>query len=51
MLLKEEELYQIQAGGFKVIAAVAAIASFVVGVIDGYLRPMACNLKIRRGRR
>lgn len=47
MILESEELYNIVGGatskkiGIGIIFA--ALGSFVVGIIDGFLRPLACN--------
>lgn len=47
MILRSEELYNIVGGatskkiGIGIIFA--ALGSFVVGIIDGFLRPLACN--------
>lgn len=47
MILRSEELYNIVGGatskkiGIGIIFA--ALGSFIVGIIDGFLRPLACN--------
>lgn len=47
MVLKNEELQIITGGasgkkiGIGII--IAALGSFIVGIIDGFLRPLACN--------
>lgn len=47
MILESEELYNIVGGatskkiGIGIIFA--ALGSFIVGIIDGFLRPLACN--------
>ena len=44
MILKETELMKIQGGaGFSIILALGAIGTFIVGVVDGILRPLRCN--------
>ncbi len=45
MELNHEELNQIVGGGFKIGLAVAigGLVSFLIGAIDGYLRPLKCN--------
>lgn len=47
MMLENEELFYIVGGasskkiGIGIIFA--ALGSFIVGIIDGFLRPLACN--------
>lgn len=43
--LSKEELLHIQAGGISwgAVGIFAAIATFLVGVVDGYIRPLPCN--------
>lgn len=45
MVLSNEELTEVVGGGFKIGVAivVAAVVTFVIGVIDGYFRPLKCN--------
>ena len=45
MVLKDEELAMINGGAVKytVLAIVAGVVAFAVGIIDGYLRPLPCN--------
>lgn len=45
MVLSNEELTEVVGGGIKlgVAIAIAAIVTFVIGVIDGYTRPLSCN--------
>lgn len=45
MVLSKEELYTIQGGGIKFgwIATIGSLITLVVGIIDGYLRPLGCN--------
>jgi hypothetical protein len=43
ILLKDKELDNIHGGGFGFFAALAGIVTFVIGVIDGYVRPLKCN--------
>lgn len=49
MKLTEEELFSVRAGAsWRLIAgAGAAIISFVIGMIDGYVRPKACHYRIK----
>lgn len=44
-MLTEQELFNINAGAAKWTAGlvVGAIISFLVGIIDGFLRPLGCN--------
>ena len=46
-MLTKEELYNINAGAAKwsVGLVVGAVISFLVGVIDGFIRPLGCNGK------
>lgn len=43
--LSKKELSNIQGGGFNASIALAIVAglTFIAGVIDGYVRPLACN--------
>ena len=44
-LLSKEELYEIK-GGFLSMSAIAAIMGgvmFIIGLIDGYTRPLKCR--------
>lgn len=45
MVLQTEELSNITGGGIStgVLAVLGGVVAFVIGVIDGYLRPLACN--------
>lgn len=45
MELQNEELTNVVGGGIKfgIAAVVGGIITFVIGVIDGYLRPLSCN--------
>ncbi len=47
MVLKKEELLKINGGGtgknIGLGIIIAAFGSFVVGIIDGFLRPLKCN--------
>ena len=42
--LTDQELMQMQ-GGFKigVVAAIASVVTFLIAVVDGYMRPLKCN--------
>lgn len=43
--MSSEELFQINGGISKgvILGGLAIAISFIVGVIDGYLRPLSCN--------
>jgi len=45
MLLSEYELKNINGGAFKfgIGALIGAGISFIIGLIDGYMRPLSCN--------
>lgn len=47
MVLKKDELMKIQGGasgkGVGIGIIFAALGSFIIGLIDGFLRPLACN--------
>lgn len=44
-ILANSELKNIYAGGVKIgiVAAIVGVVTFVVGVVDGYLRPLKCR--------
>lgn len=44
-MLTDEDLFNIKAGAIKagVLALIAAGITFIIGVVDGYLRPLKCN--------
>ena len=44
-MLSNEELSNIKGGAIKtgVVAIIIAGVTFIIGVIDGYLRPLRCN--------
>ena len=44
-MLTNEDLFNIKAGAVKasVLALIAAGVTFIIGVIDGYVRPLKCN--------
>ena len=43
--MSNEELVNIKAGVSKtfIIGGISVVISFLIGVIDGYLRPLSCN--------
>lgn len=43
--LNNEELKQIEGGGIKIglVLGIGAIITFLIGVADGYMRPLKCN--------
>ena len=47
MVLKNEELTEITGGGtgrnVGIGIIIAALGSFIVGIVDGFLRPLKCN--------
>lgn len=46
MVLNEEELVSITGGAIKAtaLAIIGGVVTFIIGVIDGYLRPLKCNI-------
>lgn len=44
-ILKTEELYEISGGAIKtsIILGIFGLGVFIVGLVDGYLRPLACR--------
>jgi hypothetical protein len=45
MVLTKEELYDTYGGKFQLgwFAALGGAITLIVGIIDGYLRPLTCN--------
>ena len=45
MVLNDNELNNVYGGGVKLgwYAAIGGFITLVVGIIDGYLRPLSCN--------
>ena len=44
MLLKEEELYEINGGAnWSIFVGIGMAITLIVGIFDGYLRPLKCN--------
>lgn len=41
--LNEKELNDVKAGGFGTGLLIAAGIVFAIGIVDGYVRPLACN--------
>lgn len=41
--LEEEELRSIKGGGLGVYLLIGGIVIFIIGVVDGYVRPLKCN--------
>ncbi len=43
--LNKKDLEQVYGGGFNfgIAALIGAGVTFIIGVIDGYLRPLACH--------
>lgn len=42
-VISEAELNNIRGGGFGLWLAIVGLVTFVIGVIDGYVRPIKCN--------
>ena len=42
MILKLEELKEIKGGGMSV-GLIAGLGAFLIGILDGIMRPLACN--------
>ena len=44
-MIREEKLYEIKGGAAKWSAGfvIGAVVSFIVGLIDGFMRPLSCN--------
>lgn len=43
MKLTNKELKEIKGGGVGTYLLIGGIVIFVIGVIDGYIRPLKCN--------
>ena len=43
MELKREELSEIKGGSYIKLFAIGGIVIFIIGFIDGYMRPLKCN--------
>ena len=43
--VKEQELKNIYGGGFNfgIVALIGAGLTFLIGLVDGYVRPLSCN--------
>lgn len=41
--LKSKDLLNIDGGGFGLALGIFAGVTFIIGVIDGYVRPLKCN--------
>ena len=43
--LSDNEMYEVEAGAFSkfTLGVVAGVGVFIVGVIDGFLRPLKCH--------
>ena len=44
-MLEEKELKQINGGGISITGGIiiGGIVTFIIGVLDGYVRPLACR--------
>lgn len=43
MELTKQQLLNVRGGGLGVFAGIGALIVFVIGVIDGYVRPYKCR--------
>lgn len=43
MILTNEELNNINGGGFGIFIGIGLLFTMIVGIVDGYLRPLKCN--------
>ncbi|HHX16438.1 MAG TPA: hypothetical protein GX725_00780 [Mollicutes bacterium] len=43
IILKNEELNNVYGGGFGLWLAIGSLITFLIGVVDGYVRPLKCN--------
>lgn len=45
MKMNKEELLSITGGGISVgaVAGIGALITFIIGIVDGYLRPQKCS--------
>lgn len=43
MELTNNQLLKIKGGGLGIFAGLGALAVFIIGVIDGYVRPYKCR--------
>ena len=41
--LKLDDLRNVNGGGFGLALGIFAAVTFIIGVIDGYVRPLKCN--------
>lgn len=41
--ISKQELHKIKGGGFGLGLAIIAGVIFIIGVIDGFVRPLKCN--------
>ena len=41
--ISNNELKQINGGGFGLGLLIGGLATFVIGIIDGYIRPLKCR--------
>lgn len=46
-ILSKQELSQTYGGGIKlgIVAAIVGLGTFLIGVVDGYIRPLKCYKK------
>ena len=43
MILDKKELMKVHGGGFGLGLLISAGVVFLIGVVDGYVRPLKCN--------
>ena len=43
MILEEKELETLTGGGWAILACIGAIGVLIVGIVDGFVRPLKCN--------
>lgn len=41
--LNKEELLDIRGGGLGILVGIAGAIVFLIGLVDGYIRPLKCN--------
>lgn len=43
MQLTNNELLEISGGGFSIITGIGALITFIIGFVDGYIKPSKCD--------
>lgn len=41
--VNDNELKQVEGGGWGIAVGIVAAITFIVGVVDGYINPIKCN--------